>query len=407
MRDAKGNVEKGLITFSTEWCWQRVLRRHRGDGEKERPTRHQLARLLEVLYHASLETEEKRYPKLAAMWLGRKSSMVMPNILAFDQCKKLSESNSTRPHPDLLKTASICESETVFLLVEPENSRSLDLIAWGIADIRGHDGSGGNTIREKLDISQYPDVLTVHFAGPGRFSIRQNGKFTAAYPETGKVEPVGLWERDARFGDVWGSEGGGRTEADDGEDPLKEARIYLVELVVGRLAASGRGGVLLWHSSMDTMHFGGGTCVRVIGGSVDEQIRELVGLDGEEGFRPEAPYRFRELAQWISEIASVDGATVVAKDLVIVRYGAKISTQQNYMKAIEQVCDPETYEWLKPRGTRHRSAAYWVVAEGNQCRSRGQEERPFALVVSADGDANAIFWERNQVRRLPILYRQL
>lgn len=407
MRDAKGNVDEGLITFSTEWCWQRVLRRHRGDGEKERPTRHQLARLLEVLYHASLETEEKRYPKLAAMWLGRKSPMVMLNILAFDQCKKLNESNSTRPHTDLLKTASICESETVFLLVEPKKSRSLDLIAWGIVDIRGHDGSGGDAIRDKLNISQYPDVLTVHFAGPGRFSIRQNGKFTAAYPETGNVEPVGLWERDARFGDVWGSEGKGRTKADDGEDPLKEARIYLVELVVGRLAASDRGGVLLWHSSTDTTQLGGGTCVRVMGDSVDEQIRELVGLDGGEGFRPEAPYRFRELAQGISEIASVDGATVVAKDLAIVRYGAKISTQQNYIEELERVCDGETYEWLKPRGTRHRSAAYWVVAEGDQCRSCRQEEWPFALIVSADGDANAIFWERDRVRRRPIVYRQL
>ena len=393
VRDLEPDADEGLIAFSTKWCWQNVLRSCSRAKGADLPTRRQLARLLEVLHHASLKTEEGRYPKLAAMWSSRKPSRAIANVLEFDEPKRLNEPASTRPHDDLLKSASICESETVFLLVQPKERWGCDLVAWGFGDIRGSDGSHGKEIWEQLNVSQYPnDVLTVHFAGPGTFSIRHNGRFIAEYPETDDAEPVELW-KDLRERFVLSSK------------PLDAARIYLLELVIGRLAASGRGGVLLCHGSAEVTHLDKGTPVKA--SSVDKQVRASLVTGGGNEIEPKAPYRFREIAQWISAIASVDGATEIARNLEIVRYGAKIRTKENYMEVIQNACESTTYEWLKSRGTRHWSAAYWVVAEDALSGSCRQVERPLALVVSADGDANAIFWEANQLRRLPIVYRGL
>lgn len=406
MSEAKANAAEELIAFNAEWCSQRVLDRAADGATEGLPTKYQLARLLEVLYHASHKTEEGKFPKLAAMWMCRTSRVQGPNVLRFQQEKELNEPNSARPHSDLVKkAASICESETVFLLVEPKVGESLDLVAWGFADISGRSGSHGDPIRERLDISQYPDALTVHFAGPGRFSIRRNGKFMAEYPESDNVEPVELWDLREHFGPTSEDEGEDGTEAGLATAQLVEARTYFIELVLGRLAGAGRGGVLLWHSSEGSARLNDGTAV--VRMSIDDRIRELIGLNGVNVFQAEAPYRFRELAQWISEIASVDGATEIGPDLEIVQYGAKISTAPDFMKEVKDVSHPDTYAWLEPRGTRHKSAAFWVVAEGQDRTLENREVRPLALVASADGDANAIFWEGAEVRRLPVVYRGL
>ena len=408
MGDAQANdAAERLLAFSTEWCARRGLGDDLDDATKERPTKCQLARLLDVLYHASLRTEEGRYPRLAVMWMGRNSGAAQNlEVLTFEESKKLNEERSAQPHRDLSKTASMCESETVFLLVEPAGTGPLDFVAWGLADIRGN-AQGKTCIAEKLDISQYPDVLTVHFSEPGRFYIRRNGKFEAEYPETDSLRPRPLGGLDGRFRGVSAHEADDQSEAKVGNLHLAKAREYLIELVVGRLAASGRGGALLWPGSGGTRLLGSsGTPIKGVG--VDGKIRALIGVDSAKGFQPEAPYRFREIARLMSEIASVDGATeIMADDLKIVRYGAKIDTAEDYMEEVEAACDPQTYEWLKPLGTRHRSAAYWVVAEGSQCRSRSQEENPLALVVSADGDANALYWDDGRVVRRPVVYRRL
>ena len=406
MSELEANAAEELIAFNAEWCSQKVLDGAATGATEGLPTKCQLARLLEVLYHASHETEEGRFPKLAAMWMCQTSPIQGLNVLRFCKAKELNERDSTRPHSDLLKSASICESETVFLIVGPKERGSLDLVAWGFADIRGRDGSDGESIREKLNISRYPaDVLTVHFSGPGRFSIRRNGKFKAEYPERDSVASVELWDLREHFGPMSDSKGEDRTKAGQWAGEVGEARTYFVELVLGRLAVSGRGGVLLWHKPAGSSRLGDGT--RVAHMSIDERIRELVGLNGVNVFQPEAPYRLRELAQWMSEIASVDGATEITPDLEIVQYGAKISTKRGFMDTVEKVSDPDTYAWLKPRGTRHRSAAFWVVAERLQHAGDHRQVRPFALVVSADGDANAIFWDGDEVRRLPVVPRRL
>ena len=339
------------------------------------------------------------------MWLRRRQREAVPNVLEFKQRKQLNLPDSTRPHDDLLKSAGICESETVFLLVESKKRRDLNLVGWGFGDIRGRDGSNGEEVWEQLDVCQYPnDVLTVHFAGPGRFSIRYNGEFIAEHPEIEDHKLVKLWDLDVCLG--WNAEDKGDAwSADDHCGKLAAVRTYLFELVIGRLAASGRGGVLLCHGSAEASHLDGGT--RIEAGLVDRQVRGLFRKSGGKCVEPIGPYRLRELAQWISAIASVDGATEIARDLELIRYGAKISTKQSYMDAVEKVCESTTYEWLEPRGTRHRSAAYWVVAEGKARGSCGPWERPFAFVVSADGDANAIFWEADRVRRRPVVYRRL
>ena len=102
---------------------------------------------------------------------------------------------------------------------------------------------------------------------------------------------------------------------------------------------------------------------------LSHKLARFSSLVADTAFVPKAPYRLRELAQWMSEIASVDGATEFAHNLEMVRYGTKISTAQNHMKRIKEKCCLKTYDWLSRRGTRHASAAYWVVAEGTR---RGQ-----------------------------------
>ena len=257
----------------------------------------------------------------------------------------------------------------------------------------------------KLDISQYPKVLTVHHSGPGRFSIRLNGAFTAKYPETDKVKPKTLRKLGKHLGPCFANEEE-RQALDRQIAHLKETRTYLLELVIGRLVASGRGGTLLFNGSNEADYIDCNSGTRV---KKDFLIQRHLGALLEcNGFKPEAPYRLRDLAQLISEIASVDGATEITRDVEIVRYGAKTLTKKNYMEKVEKACDPETYKWLKPRGTRHRSAAYWVVAEGNPRRQDSRQgELPLALVVSADGEANMIFWEDKEVRRQPVVYRRL
>lgn len=397
MPETRRYAEERLIAFSTKWC-ARLLGQHSG---AEQPSSRQLARLLTVLYHASLTTEEGRYPRLAAMWLGRKSPKGSLNVLALGKRKKLNEPRSTRPHADLLKTASICDSETVFLLVEAKRKGGLDLVAWGFGDVRGCDGSRGEKIREQLDISQYPnDVWTVHFSAPGRLSIRHGGKFIAEYPGADNTDLAGLWELGDRVG--WSSRWANRAGGGSG-CKLEEVRIYLLELVIGRLAVSGRGGILLWGGSRRAKHLDAGTSVESC--SVDRQIRELIENTTATGVERDAPYRLRELAGWVSDVASVDGATELTASLDITMYGAKITAKDEELVA--RICETETYEWLKPRGTRHRSAAQWVVAEGAERPLPGEEGMPLALVVSADGEANAIFWEGGLVRRLPVVYRRL
>ena len=402
MRDKKTGAEEEFLTFNRKWCLR--LPHYCPGGAEELPTACQLLRLLAVLYQTSFRTEEGRYPKVAVMWLTRDAKPEGLNVLEFEHCKKLNECGSIRPHDDLLKTVSVCESETIFLLVEPSKMENLDLVAWGIADIRGYAGSGGDTIKEKLDISQYPDgVLTVHFARPGMFSIRHNGEFKVRYPNPDDVDLVGLWCLGGPFSVSLDSEGESRRGKSHGK--LAEAIVYFVELVIGRLATSGRGGTLLWHGSKGSKYLDRGTCVSNVQ-LVTERICKM--FKNEEDIQVEAPYRLRELAQWMSEVISVDGATEVAsKNLQIIRYGTKISTKPDYMKEVERKCCPKTYKWLKSRGTRHASAAYWVVAEGSHCQFLRKEEPPMALVVSADGEANAIFWKNGWVHRRPIKYRQL
>ena len=68
------NAAETLVTFSEEWLARRALAGERSEDAHDLPTKCQLARLVEVLFQASLNTEEGRYPRLAAMWMPRRLS---------------------------------------------------------------------------------------------------------------------------------------------------------------------------------------------------------------------------------------------------------------------------------------------------------------------------------------------
>lgn len=187
------------------------------------------------------------------------------------------------------------------------------------------------------------------------------------------------------------------TSRDDRADAVEE-------FVLGRLVASGRGGVQVWRGSLGRDVLRDGTAVE--GMSFDERLRELIGAHGAEDFRVEAPYRLRELAQWMSEIESVDGATEVTPEFEIAVYGAKIATSGDYKERVEDVASAGTRKWLNERGTR-RSAAYWVASHCGDGTLASGPDCPRGLIVSADGDANAIFWHGSRVCRRPVVYRRL
>ena len=122
-------------------------------------------------------------------------------------------------------------------------------------------------------------------------------------------------------------------------------------------------------------------------------------------------YRLRMVADWLAKFASIDGSVVMFRDLRLLAFAAKTDVKQDKEQANgvgadkEDPIDDFMHDWLKSHGMRHNSAANWVAADSNRpCKpSLGR----FALTVSQDGHANAIYWKDGKVHRSAVVYRRL
>ena len=77
-------------------------------------------------------------------------------------------------------------------------------------------------------------------------------------PEIDDMDLFGLWHLGGPFSSTTSTRNGGRSANGAGkkEVDLAEVRVFLVELVLGRIGILSRGGVLLWGGSKDSKLFG-------------------------------------------------------------------------------------------------------------------------------------------------------
>jgi hypothetical protein len=98
-----------------------------------------------------------------------------------------------------------------------------------------------------------------------------------------------------------------------------------------------------------------------------------------------------EGAHLVAAMTQVDGAVVITHRMEMIGFGAEISGKMEHVDSVAQALDPEGTEFWKEQtdgvGTRHHSAYSLCNAHHNV----------MAVVVSQDGTAQLVKWNRNMV----------
>lgn len=396
-----------------------IQRRAVGADPVAIPELPQLKRLITTLFRASLETEEGVHPQVSVLWLPRRSAQRdLGKAFRWSEFKSpllVSRSNANfAPSPEFRKVAALCESMTVVLLVDAADPGSEVVEAWGILDLRNPPANPASSLKELLELSDYPKAVSIHFDSPGRFEVRWHGKFLKSFPAEAPqtIHDLKLfrgWSADNgweisgivdRHGDRILNDSWNRSEIEE------YAAEFVLECALGRLVRRRTGGVFLMpgESEGDGLDLDVDLPMPSAGGrSPREEIRECVAAEKrEQKFFNDGSirYRLRMLADWLANYATVDGCVILAPDLSVRAFGAKIVTDS---KGWKKKTAKETLEFLESRGTRHGSAVRWV-ASGRPDPRAGRR----ALVVSQDGLVSAFYWsDDKQVAHDALVRRML
>ena len=459
-----------LLTFDEDWC-KAVLEKAKEEAIKEDreevrgrahststgrssvqdlPAPCQLRQLISILFYASLETEEGVHPQISVIWLPSSSteanrllsSLIETNrmIRFWEERKRINdEKQLALPSKELRKLSALCDSEEILLLVEPSGSRDEGLIAWGILDLRHPLTTEANGPGDLLELSTYPKALSVHFDHPGSLVVKWGGKYLKDFP--GDEEPVPIADlqlfntrreeyRSENIDGIvdFGHESTGHRNIEDSPytwQTLNEnAQMLVVESMMGRLVNRKMGGTFLF-TSYESDHSESGDDE-----SRREKLREKLHISKESGILicqhlsvkdnikkwiddnqiiknstyhifadSSIRYRLRMVADWLANFATVDGSVILSRNLCLLAFAAKTDAPD------ASNIDEDASDWLKSHGTRHGSAANWVDAD--PCKPCDPSQGRFALVVSQDGHANAIYWKGGKVHRSAIIYRCL
>ena len=381
----------------------------------------QLKRLITTLFLASLETEEGVHPQVSVLWLPQCSAKRnLGKSFRWSKFKlpvPVSQSDASfAPSPQFRKVAALCESRTLVLLVDAADPGSRVIEAWGILDLRNPPKDLGRGLKDLLELSDYPEAVSIHFESPGRFEVRWRGAFLMSFPAE---QPKTLHELE--FFKDWSADDGweisGIVDRHGKSEPAtpwnrgeieEYAAEFVVECALGWLVRRRTGGAFLVPCSSEAdglpCDLRGEQLLPNAGGrSPREDLREFVAAEKRESrFFNDGSirYRLRMLAGWLANYATVDGCVILSPDLAVRAFGAKIvAGSDDQGPAIAT----DTKNFLKTRGTRHGSAARWVASRPPDGR-HGRR----ALVVSQDGLVSAFYWGDNgQVKHEALVNRML
>ena len=381
----------------------------------------QLKRLITTLFLASLETEEGVHPQVSVLWLPRRAAEgelgKSFRWSAFASPLQVSRPDASfAPSPQFRKVAALCESRTVVLLVDAAAPGSDVMEAWGILDLRNPPTNPDSSLKDLLELSNYPEAVSIHFESPGRFEVRWHGKFLKSFPDE---NPQTI--HDLKLFKGWSADNGweiggvvDRHENRILEDCWNRSEVeefaaeFVIECALGWLVRRRTGGAFLIPGESERgglpCDLQGGPRMPSSGGrSPREEIREYVAAEKRDCMffnDGSIRYRLRMLAGWLANYATVDGCVVLSPELSVRAFGAKIVAGSNEWK--KKTAEP-TLRFLETRGTRHGSAARWVASRLPDGRGGRR-----ALVVSQDGLASAFFWKDDaQVIHQALVYRML
>ena len=450
-----------LLTFDEDWC-KTVLDKAKEEAEKEDkeeingranspstgrssvknlPAPCQLRQLISILFYASLQTEEGVHPQISVIWLSSASTETNRRV-KFSEPKWINDKNRqdntgqlALPSQDIRKFSALCDSEEILLLIEPSGSNDGGLIAWGILDLRHPLTTEANSPGDLLELSTYPRALSVHFDHPGSFVVKWSGKYLEEFPGDDEPAPIAdlqlfkIMHEDSRTENI-----GGIVQFD--HEPTEywniknnqytwqnldeSAQILVIESMIGKLIKREMGGTFLFTSDeSDDGESGDDESKReklqitewtsiCQSQSIKNEIRQWVDSNrimkcstyhifADSSIR----YRLRMVADWLANFAMIDGSVVLSRNLCLLAFAAKTDVQE-----IDAI-DKDASVWLKSHGTRHSSAAKWVGADRRKPKPCDPSQGRFALVVSQDGHANAIYWKDGKVHRSAVVYRRL
>lgn len=381
----------------------------------------QLKRLITTLFLASLETEEGVHPQVSVLWLPRRAAErdlgKSFRWAKFESTLPISQSGSSfDPSRQFSKVAALCESRTLVLLVDAADAGPHGIEAWGILDLRNPPKDLGCGLEDLLELSDYPEAVSIHFESPGRLVVRWHGAFLMSFPAE---EPRTLHELE--FFKNWNADDGweisGVVDRYGKSAPAipwnrgdieEHAAEFVLECALGWLVRRRTGGAFLMPGGSEGDGLPGDLQGDLLlpsagGRSPREEIQEFVAAEKRESMffnDGSIRYRLRMLADWLANYATVDGCVILSPDLAVRAFGAKIAAGSS---ARETDIAEETAEFLKTRGTRHGSAARWVASRRPD-RHGGRR----ALVVSQDSKVSAFYWGDNgRVIHRALVYRTL
>ena len=381
----------------------------------------QLKRLITTLFLASLETEEGVHPQVSVLWLPRRAAErdlgKSFRWSKFESPVPITQSGSSfDPSRQFSKVAALCESRTLVLLVDAAVTGSHVIEAWGILDLRNPPKDLGCSLKDLLELSDYPEAVSIHFESPGRLVVRWHGAFLKSFPAE---EPKTLHELE--FFKDWNADDGweisGIVDCHGKSAPAipwsrgdieEHAAEFVLECALGWLVRRRTGGAFLMPGASEgdglPRDLQGEQLMCGAGGRPPkEEIREFVAAEKRESMffnDGSIRYRLRMLADWLANYATVDGCVILSPDLSVRAFGAKIVARPSDR---ETAIAKETADFLKTRGTRHGSAARWVASR----RPDGRRGR-WALVVSQDGLVSAFYWKDSEhVVHGALVYRTL
>lgn len=328
------------------------------------PSREHLDELVQTSFWASLRKEEGQFARFAVGYAGNTR---YPYVLALGEPKPFDIRNLVKVAPAIgnLKSAA---------MVYPDDKGALEI--WGVAN-----DNNAPFIVKALD----PGQLIVSYA---------HRNIAVISGEEAVFIKSDLHDRGAAIWSKLGFE-----DAPSGIAVISDLRVNVLLHTLSTMRSLARGGAIIvvpkngeWRKSLTSINYEGNPSYYAMHGLIEE----WKGL-GDARYTEAGMHRSSSIhselnrqADCLAQLTSVDGATVVSRELDLIGFGAKI-------KYDPKSDDPQIVYKLDPLegegaitakamnelgGMRHQSAANFV----------SEYKEAIALVVSEDGNVTAFVW---------------
>lgn len=328
------------------------------------PSREHLDELVQTSFWASLRKEERQFAQFAVGYAGNTG---YPYVLALGELKPFDIRNLVKVAPAIgnLKSAA---------MVYPDDKGALEI--WGVAN-----DNNAPFIVKALD----PGQLIVSYA---------HRNIAVISGEEAVFIKSDLHDRGAA---IWSKLG--FKDAPSNIAVISDLRVSVLLDTLSTMRSLARGGAIIvvpengeWRNSISSINYQGRPSYYAMRGLIKEW-NEL----GDERYTEAGMHRsssihleLRRQADCLAQLTSVDGATVISRELDLIGFGAKIKYDpKSDNPQIVYKLDPlegegaiTAKEMHELGGMRHQSAANFVA----EC------QEAIALVVSEDGNVTAFVW---------------